>query len=56
VPAQPQAKPHQELYDTIASISDVDKLKLLWAENQDAFTADAELLDAWKARGKELSK
>jgi hypothetical protein len=39
----------------IAAINTVDDLKRLWAENQEAFK-DGDLMDAWKARGKELSK
>lgn len=43
------------LADQIAAINNVDDLKKLWAENQEAFQ-DGDLMDVWKARGKELSK
>lgn len=39
----------------IEQINTVDDLKLLWAENQAAFKEGA-VMDAWKARGKELKE
>lgn len=43
------------LFGQIEKCGSVDELKALWAENQSAFD-DADLMTAWKARGKELSK
>lgn len=51
-PAQPEVNP---LVAQIEASPTVDDLKRLWAENQAAFAADANLMSAWKARGKALS-
>lgn len=53
--AQSESEAPNPLYKAIADAETVDALKLLWAENQAAFT-DTDLMTAWKARGKELSK
>lgn len=53
-PAAPAGNPLQPLYDAVEACADKDALKRLWAENQVAF-ADADLLAAWKAKGKALS-
>lgn len=54
----PEAEASEEdgnpLVKVIASINNVADLKKLWAENQEAFQ-DGDLMDVWKARGKELS-
>lgn len=52
-PAQPEAPAVNPLLAVIEAQTDVDGLKRVWAENQAAF-ADAELMAAWKARGKAL--
>ena len=49
-----EEKPHRELYEAIDIAADVDALKRLWADNQQAFGDDAELLGVWKAKGKSL--
>ena len=41
------------LYGRIEAATSKDELKLIWAENQAAFS-DAELMAAWKAKGKSL--
>lgn len=51
--AEPE-KPNAALYSAIESSADVNALKLLWADNQQAFADDADLLAAWKAKGKAL--
>lgn len=53
-PAKPSEDPNGFLRDAIADATDVDSLKRLWAENQAAFAGDADLLAAWKAKGKSL--
>ena len=50
-PAKPEEHP---LLTQIKNAADVPSLQRIWAENQDAF-ADAAIMDAWKARGKELT-
>jgi hypothetical protein len=51
-PAEPQG-PHPVLA-VIEAATSVEELKRIWAENQAALT-DADLLAAWKAKGKALS-
>lgn len=46
--------PLAEHYTAVASIDNVDSLKRYWAEHQEEFK-NAELLAAWKSRGKELA-
>ncbi len=50
-PAQPEVNP---IFDAIKACTTRDELKRLWAENQPQF-ADSAVMDAWKARGKELT-
>lgn len=52
-PAEPEAPAVNPLYVAIEQAASVDDLKKLWAENQSAFS-DAELMNAWKARGQAL--
>lgn len=49
-PAEPAVNP---LYAQIEAAQSVDELKVLWADNQAAFS-DADLMAAWKAKGKSL--
>lgn len=51
-PAEPERNP---LYAKIEGTSDVAALKELFARNKAAFEADAELLQAWKDKGKALT-
>lgn len=51
-PAVPERNP---LYGKVESATTLDEVKDIYARNADAFKADAELLAAWKAKGKELS-
>lgn len=48
--------PKNPLLVAIESASSVDALKLLYAENQSAFTSDADLFNQWKAKGKSLKE
>ena len=52
-PEPPSRK--DELLAEIASEGSIDRLKRLWAENQDEFK-DAELTAAWSAKGKALKE
>lgn len=49
-----EEEPPNPIYDQIKDAADVPALQRLWAENQPAFK-DADVLAAWKARGKALS-
>lgn len=52
---QPAAEdPNARLRSAIEAAETVEALKLLWADNQEALSADAELLAQWKARGRTL--
>lgn len=51
-PAQ-EAAAGPSILDRIAACASVDDLKALWADNQAAFN-DASVMEAWKARGREL--
>ncbi len=54
-PTTPAAEPAvNPIFEAIKGCTTRDELKRLWAENQPQF-ADAAVMDAWKARGKELS-
>lgn len=53
VAAAAAADPLAELKKAIDDAADIDALKVLWAENQEAFQ-DADLLAAWKAKGQAL--
>lgn len=52
-PAQPERNP---LYGKLEEVTDVAALKELYARNKAAFDGDAELLAAWKAKGKSLTE
>jgi hypothetical protein len=47
--------PFQHLFDAMNAATDVKELQKVWATNQAAFQND-DLMTAYKARGKELSK
>jgi hypothetical protein len=47
--------PFQHLFDAMNAATDVKELQKVWATNQAAFQNE-ELMTAYKARGKELSK
>jgi hypothetical protein len=49
----PAADPNAALYTAIEAAADRAALKVLYAQNQAAFT-DADLMTAWKAKGKSL--
>lgn len=51
-PAEPEVNP---LYAEIEKQPSVAALQRLWAENKDAFTAEPELMVAYKVKGKALS-
>lgn len=51
--AKAEDDPNRAMLDTIAACASGDQLRTLWAENQAAF-ADPAVMDAWKARGREL--
>lgn len=51
-PAEPERNP---LYGLIEACADREALKDVYARNVDTFKADAELLAAWKAKGKALT-
>lgn len=51
-PEEPKVNP---LITAIEGASDTESLRVLYAENQSAFTSDAALFEQWKAKGKALS-
>lgn len=51
----PESPAAPSLFDDISRAPDVPALQRFWAENQAAF-ADPAVMDAWKARGRELSQ
>lgn len=51
-PAEPEVNP---ILEQIENAKDVGALQRMWAENQAAF-ADAEVMTAWKAKGKSFKK
>lgn len=51
-PAAPERNP---LYGKVEEVADVTALRELFARNKAAFEADAELLQAWKDKGKALT-
>lgn len=53
-PAAPPADPHEDIKAEIENAADVDTLKRIWAEHQEAFKDDA-LMAVWKAKGKALT-
>ena len=52
-PAQAPVEGPNPLLAQIEDVTEIPALQRLWAENQAAF-ADAEVMDAWKAKGKAL--
>lgn len=53
---QPAEVKEHPMLAQIRDCGDVSSLKELWAANKAVFEAEAEIMSAWKARGKELSK
>lgn len=51
--AKPEEKPASPLLERVEEATDVKQLQHLWASNKEAF-ADADLMAAWKAKGKSL--
>lgn len=51
--AEAAVHPHQRVLDLIGQQTSIDDLRAVYAKNQAAF-ADEEVMDAYKARGKEL--
>lgn len=49
------AHPYQGVLDAFGLAQDTTALQLVWSKNQDAFTNE-DVINAYKARGKELSK
>lgn len=54
-PSEPEAPAGPDIPALIAACASVAELRNLWADHLDAIKGDAELLAAWKARGKALT-
>lgn len=52
-PVEPERDP---LFGSVEAAGSVDELKSLWATNRAAFDGNAELFEAWKAKGKALKE
>lgn len=53
-PAEPEAPARNPLYDQLEALTNLEDHRQLWAKNRSSFDADAELLEAWKTKGRAL--